>query len=272
MHKVRFISRSDSSSTARIILDQTFSLAEVASQRVTFSYQPGSVDDHKLINQLAGMVNVPAFLVTLGGMFFMRGAAFMVRMESLNVSHPFWNALLETCRVQVGKGAYISLLTFIVFGTFIVASMLAYFTRFGRNVYAIGGNESSARLMGLPVARTRIGVYALSGLCMSLAGVISVMYMGSGDPARAVGMELDVIAAVVIGGTLLSGGAGHLPGTFLGVLIYSVIAKIAMRCNLDSAWLRIVTGLLLLAFVVIQTFLSSSVFTRSADDRQTYGR
>jgi len=201
---------------------------------------------------------LPPFLVTLGGMFFARGMAFVVNQESVEIAHPFYGAVQEfgiplTERVSLPATALVFLVIFAV-GVF-----LAHHTRFGRNVYAIGGSESSARLMGLPVGATKVTVYALSGLCSALAGIVASFYMGSGNPAIGVGFELDVIASVVIGGTLLSGGVGTLAGTLAGVLIFGTIqSALVFDGRLNSWWLRIVIGTLLLVFILFQRFLSRS--------------
>jgi len=124
---------------------------------------------------------------------------------------------------------------------------------FGRNVYAVGGNEEAAMLMGIPVGRTKVLVYALSGLCSSLAGVVFTFYGSSGNPSAAVGMELDAIAAVVVGGTLLSGGVGYVFGTLIGVLIFGIIQTgIVFDGRLSSWWTRVVIGALLLLFILLQ--------------------
>ena len=130
-------------------------------------------------------------------------------------------------------------------------------TPFGRNVYAVGGSEHSAVLMGLPVRRTLIGVYTLSGFCSALAGVVFTFYMLSGYGLHAVGMELDAIAAVVIGGTLLTGGVGYVAGTLFGVLMLGIIQTlISFDGTLSSWWTRIVVGVLLFAFCLLQRLLS----------------
>ena len=141
---------------------------------------------------------------------------------------------------------------------FIIALYLAHMTRFGRNVYAVGDNESSAVLMGLPVGRTKILVYTFSGFCSAFAGIIATIYMGSGNPAYGFGRELDAIACVVIGGTLLSGGIGYVFGTLLGVLIFGTIqTALLFDGRLNSWWLRIAVGLLLLLFILMQRFLAT---------------
>jgi simple sugar transport system permease protein len=150
--------------------------------------------------------------------------------------------------------------TEIVFITvLLVGAYVLRHTRFGRTVYAIGGDEQSAHLMGLPVARTKIGVYALSGFCASLGGVVLVMYTSAGNAINGTGLELDAIAAVVIGGTLLTGGYGSVFGTFFGLLIFAVMqSAITFEGTLSSWWAKIVTGVLLLAFILMQRMLQRS--------------
>ena len=139
----------------------------------------------------------------------------------------------------------------------LVALFVAHCTPFGRSVYAVGGSEHSAVLMGLPVRRTLIGVYTLSGFCSALAGVVFTFYMLSGYGLHAVGMELDAIAAVVIGGTLLTGGVGYVAGTLFGVLMLGIIQTlISFDGTLSSWWTRIVVGVLLFAFCLLQRLLS----------------
>ena len=199
---------------------------------------------------------LPPFLVTLGGMFFARGMAFVVSQESVEIAHPFYSGVQEFGIPLINRvGLPATAVVFLV--VFAAGVFLAHHTRFGRNVYAIGGSESSARLMGLPVARTKVTVYALSGLCSALAGVVGSFYTGSGNPAIGVGFELDVIASVVIGGTLLSGGVGTIAGTLAGVLIFGTIqSALVFDGRLNSWWLRIVVGALLLLFILFQRFLS----------------
>ncbi len=201
---------------------------------------------------------LPPFLVTLGGMFFARGLAFVISTESVGITNAIYGKVLEF-GLPLGENTALSAtaLVFLVF--LIVGAVLAHSTRFGRNVFALGGNEASARLMGLPVGSTRIAVYALSGLCSALAGVVSTFYKGSGNPADGVGFELDVIASVVIGGTLLTGGVGTMAGTLTGVLIFGTIQTVLnFDGRLNSSWLRIAMGLLLLLFILFQRFLSRS--------------
>jgi simple sugar transport system permease protein len=200
--------------------------------------------------------DMPPFLVTLGGMFFARGMAFVVNMESVAIAHPMYDRILAF-GVPLGQGVVVPAITFVFLAVFLLTLYLAHYSRFGRVVYAMGGSEQSAILMGLPVARTKVLVYTFNGLCSALAGIVMTLYMGSGNPIIGVGMELDAIAVVVIGGTLLTGGVGYVAGTVLGVLIFGTIqSALNFDGRLNSWWLRIAIGLLLLAFILLQKALS----------------
>ena len=201
---------------------------------------------------------LPPFLVTLAGMFFARGMAFLVQAQSAVVSHPFYDALGDL-RLQIGPKAYLPITALLFLLVVLVGIVIARRSRFGRAVYAIGGAEASALMMGLPVGRTKVRVYALSGFCASLGGVAATLYMGSGNPAMGSGLELDAIAAVVIGGTLLTGGVGSVFGTLAGVLIFGTIqSALVFDGRLNSWWLRIVIASLLLAFILLQKALTRS--------------
>jgi len=202
---------------------------------------------------------LPPFLVTLAGMFLARGIGFMVQMQSM----PITKEVPEIAgRLSLPLGAGLELpATAIVFLTLLVAAIIiAHFSRFGRNVYALGGNEQSSLLMGLPVARTKISVYALGGFCSALAGVVYTFYTSSGNPTAGGLLELEAIAAVVIGGTLLRGGVGLMAGTLVGVLIFGMIQTIIQFENVNSWWTKIVIGLLLLGFILLQKVLQTKRF------------
>ena len=130
-------------------------------------------------------------------------------------------------------------------------------TRFGHAVYAIGGSEDAAGLMGIAVRRTKIWVYVLSGLLAGLAGAINAAKLGSGVTVLGTGMELDAIAAVVIGGTLLTGGAGTIAGTVAGVLLLGVIQNMINQVgNVQSSYQQVISGAFLAVVVVAQTYLA----------------
>lgn len=194
---------------------------------------------------------LPPFLVTLAGMFLARGMALVTSQESIGIKHPMYVGI-SSLDFPIPATAMIFL------AVLAAALVLAQYTKFGRAVYAIGGNEQSAVLMGLPVTSTKIRIYALSGFCSSLAGVVFTIYMSSGNALGGTMLELDAIAAVVIGGTLLSGGVGYVAGTLLGVLILGVIqTAIAFQGTLSSWWTKIAIGVLVLGFILMQSLVQS---------------
>jgi len=196
------------------------------------------------------------FIVTLAGMFLARGLAFLISTESISVTHAVYQQL-AAARLPLGIGS-ISVGAAVACMVVAAGIWLAHATSFGRTVYAVGGDEAAARLMGLRVDRTLVGVYVLSGFCAALGGVVMTLYMLSGYSLHGSGLELDAIAAVVIGGTLLRGGIGYVAGTFVGVLILGVIQTlIVFDGTLSSWWTRIVAGALLLAFCLLQRFLEA---------------
>jgi ribose/xylose/arabinose/galactoside ABC-type transport system permease subunit len=193
-----------------------------------------------------------AFVVTLAGMFLARGASYLISVDSISIDHPFHTAVAYL-RIPVGGGYSLSVAAVIALLVVAAGIVIAHFTRFGRAVYAIGGNAHSAMLMGLPVDATVIRVYALSGFLSALAGVVLTFYMLSGYSLHALGLELDAIAVVVIGGTLLAGGSGYIAGTLVGVLILGMIQTlIIFEGTLSSWWTRIAIGVLLLLFCLLQ--------------------
>ncbi len=198
------------------------------------------------------------FLVTLAGMFLARGLCYVISIDSISITNEFYSQVSQLRVPLWGEGASLSVGAIIALAVLAAAVFLAHFTQFGRTVYAIGGNEHSAMLMGLPVRATLVGVYTLSGFCSALAGVVFTFYMLSGYGLHAVGLELDAIAAVVIGGTLLSGGVGYVVGTLLGVLTLGIIQTVIMfDGTLSSWWTRIVIGALLFAFCLLQRVFES---------------
>jgi len=197
---------------------------------------------------------LPPFLVTLAGMFFARGMAFVIHEQSIPIRHPFFlKTVNNDLTIWFGPIEQIRFVTTCFLVVFVMALVVGHYTRFGRNVYALGGNEQSATLMGLPVGRTKISVYALAGLCSAVAGVILAMDQTKGDPLACVGLELYAIASVVIGGTLLTGGVGYVTGTLVGVLVYSLIKSlIDFQGDIDAAWTSVAIGGLLFGFILLQ--------------------
>ncbi len=210
-----------------------------------------------IMGWLIAFFELPPFMVTLAGMFFFRAMGFVIQESALQIDNELIQTLSELGYRIVSWKMKISMLTMFMIGVFAIGMVILHLTSFGRNVYAVGGNENSAKLMGLPVFRTKITIYTIAGFCSALAGVVATLYKGNGDPAGFVGYELDAIAAVVIGGTLLTGGSGYLFGTLLGVLILGLIQSIInFQGDLNAAWTRIVVGLLVLGFILFQRLLN----------------
>jgi simple sugar transport system permease protein len=198
------------------------------------------------------------FIVTLAGMFLARGLCYLISIDSISITDADYTVLAQTRIHLWTEGPMVSISAILALLVLAAAVFIAHGTQFGRTVYAIGGSEHSAVLMGLPVARTNVAVYALSGFCAALGGVVFTFYMLSGYGLHAVGLELDAIAAVVIGGTLLSGGVGYVLGTLFGVLTLGVIQTLIMfDGSLSSWWTRIVIGALLFVFCVLQRFFET---------------
>ncbi|WP_457030025.1 galactofuranose ABC transporter, permease protein YjfF [Kitasatospora sp. P5_F3] len=199
---------------------------------------------------------IQPFIVTLAGMFLARGLCYTISIDSISITDPTYTSMAQT-RIPLGE-LFISPSVLIAVLAVVAAFVVLHYSRFGRNVYALGGSEQSSVLMGLPVSRTKIGVYGVSGFCSALGGVLMTFYMLSGYGLHAVGLELDAIAAVVIGGTLLTGGTGYLLGTVLGVLVLGLIQTvISFQGTLSSWWTRIVIGALLFVFILLQRLLTS---------------
>lgn len=200
---------------------------------------------------------IPAFIVTLAGMFLARGGAFVLNQASVPIDHPFLESVSAMYYILPDRGR-ITVVAVMFVLVLLFGVWLAHFTRFGRNIYALGGNETAALLLGVPIGRTVIGVYTLSSVLATLAGIVYALYTRSGYPRAAIGVELDAIAAVVIGGTLLTGGVGYVAGTFIGIMIQGVIQTyVTFDGTLNSWWTKIVIGLLLLFFIALQKFLTS---------------
>ena len=197
------------------------------------------------------------FIVTLGGMFLARGLCYVISIDSISITEPSFTALSEY-RMSLGEETFISTGALIAVVILLIGIYVAHFTRFGRTVYAIGGNERSAMLMGLPVGRTKIMVYVLSGFCSSLGGVLVTLYMQSGYGLHALGMELDAIAAAVIGGTSLFGGRGSAYAALLGIIVIQSIASGLTMLNLSSSLRYMITGAVLAIAVVVDSMARQS--------------
>ncbi len=218
-----------------------------------------------LVGSLVGLVNgfiiaklrILPFITTLATLLAARGLALsFANNKSVSVSQ-------DSGFINIGQGdlAGIPVPAIILFLAFIVGAVVFYYTRFGRHVLAIGGNEEAARLMGLPVDRIKIAVYVISGALAGLAGVILASQYSAGQPTEGLGWELSAIASVVVGGTLLSGGLGSIGGTLVGVLLLGLIINILNfengrgQTSLSAYWQSVIRGSFLLIVVLIQNRL-----------------
>jgi ribose/xylose/arabinose/galactoside ABC-type transport system permease subunit len=217
-------------------------------------------------------LKVQPFIATLAGMWFARGMCFFISDNVVGIEDRVFQILGKTkilipglteLAVKQGNPApYISIPVLVAFTLLIIVIYVAHYTRLGRTIYAIGGNEGrneqSARLMGLPVNRTKMLVYTFNGFCSALAGLSFCLFVASGHGLYASGLELEVIASVVMGGTMLTGGSGYVFGTFFGVLVLAVTqALIQFIGTLSSWWTKIVIGVLTLIFIGVQTVLAN---------------
>lgn len=205
---------------------------------------------------------IQPFIMTLAGLFMLRGACFMVTLDSVPLRHPFVREFARA-KIDLPGNGFLTSSAVVMLVSLLVAIVIAHYTKFGSYIYAIGGDRNSARLMGVPIRKTMVGIYAIGGFYSALAGVIYALYTSSGYPLAGTGSELSAIAAVVLGGTLLTGGVGLVAGTLFGGMILGLISTlIIFNGSLNSAWIMISSGILLFAFIVMQRFLVSSLNLR----------
>lgn len=210
-------------------------------------------------------LKVQPFIATLAGMWVARGLCYFISDDAIPINNRIYRILGQTKILIPGladpvarTGVYISILVVLMIVVLAAAMYILHFIKFGRAVYAIGGNEQSARLMGLPVNSTKVLVYTLNGFCSALAGITLSIYVMSGHGNYASTFEMTVIASVVIGGTMLTGGSGYVFGTLFGVLITGLIQTLILfNGKLSSWWTSIVVGLLTLGFILVQSLLAA---------------
>jgi len=208
-----------------------------------------------LMGWIIQVLKVQPFIATLMGLYLTRGLAYIISLTSVTIKNDVYKTFaLTPIYIPFIPNAYIYPTTLVGPIMLLVAIYLSFFTRFGRTIYAMGRNEQSALLMGLSVPRTKILVYAFSGLCSALAGIVFSMSLLAGYGQFASGMELDSIAAVVIGGTALTGGVGNVIGTLFGVLLHgTIVSVLQFNGSLSSWWTRIGVGVLTLIAIGIQS-------------------
>lgn len=215
---------------------------------------------------LVAYLDIQPFIVSLAGMFFARGATTIVHSNPFNVENEAFVALKDTRIIVPGLGsvnrlgkyvdAYINIGVIIAILVVVILFIVLRWTKLGRAFYAVGGNRQSALMLGINVKRTRFTAHVLCSVLAGIAGYVYFLYVGSGSPSHASGMEMNAIASSIIGGTMLTGGVGNIIGTFLGVLSLSTIQNIVSSIGLDDAWWTGITvAAMLCVFLVIQSIV-----------------
>lgn len=213
---------------------------------------------------LIAYLDIQPFIVTLAGMFFARGMTTIVHTNPFNVVHEGFVALKDVRVVvpfmgsvnKLGKyvDAYVQIGVIVALLIVAILFCVLRWTNLGRSFYAVGGNTQSALMLGINVKRTKFISYLLSGLLAGIGGYVYLLYVGSGSPSHASGMEMNAIASSIIGGTMLTGGVGNIIGTLFGVLSLSTIKNIVSSAGLGEAWWTNITiAAMLCLFLVVQS-------------------
>ena len=215
---------------------------------------------------LISFLDIQPFIVTLAGMFFGRGLTAIVSTDMISIKNEvFLNWANYKINMPFGtlskkgvfQAAYIYPTVVIALIILIVVIIIMKYTKFGRKLYAIGGNQQSALMMGINVRKTKLCAYILNGLLAGIGGFLFCLNSCAGFVEQAKGLEMDAISSAVIGGTLLSGGVGTPFGTLFGVLIKgSISSLITTQGTLSSWWVRIVLSALLCFFIVLQSIFA----------------
>jgi simple sugar transport system permease protein len=216
---------------------------------------------------LIAYMDIQPFIITLSGMFFARGMISVIRIVSVPISDPTfmsWSGaklyipfLYNTTRRGGIDVAYLTPAAVTALLVLIALIILFKYTRFGRSLYAVGGNTQSALLMGIDPKKTKFMAHVLCGLLAGIGGFLYTLFAPSGNPRNGLGYEISAISSSIIGGTMLSGGVGLPIGTFFGVLINALVERVVPLFGLvDAAWPSIITSGFLFAFIVLQSVLS----------------
>ncbi|MDS1134983.1 ABC transporter permease [Nitratireductor indicus] len=207
------------------------------------------------IGLISALAEVPSFIVSLAGLVSFRGITYLMT-DGVPVSGlPQGFGAISSTMVPVLPGLQISSMGLIFIVLCIAAGALLRLTVFGESVYATGGNAEASRLSGLPTTRILVMVFTVSGIMSALAGILLTSRLRIGQPTAAQGLELDAIAAVVLGGTSLFGGRGGVLGTFFAVMLLQVLRNIFNLLGLGSFYQMTVTGLIIVAAILLNRFI-----------------
>ncbi|MCR5304828.1 MAG: sugar ABC transporter permease YjfF [Lachnospiraceae bacterium] len=217
---------------------------------------------------LIGYLDIQPFIVSMAGLFFGRGMTAVICTDQLSITKDSNELFYSWANAKINLPAFLGytnnkgkLMIPYIRPTVIVALLILVliflmlrYTRFGRALYAIGGNQQTAKMMGLNVRWIRMLTYVLSSFLCSIGGILYCMNTMAGSVQQATGLEMDAIASSVIGGTLLTGGVGNVFGSFVGVLINGTISTIVKsNGKLHSSWSNILTAALLCFFIILQS-------------------
>ena len=217
---------------------------------------------------LIAYLDIQPFIVTLAGMFFAKGMTTIVNATQFNVENEAFKTLKETRIYVPGMGsvnklgvyvpAYVEIGVVVALVVVAVLFVVLRWTKFGRSVYAVGGNSYSANMLAINVRRTKFLAHLLCSILAGIGGFVYFLHVGSGSPSHASGAEMNAIASSIIGGTMLTGGVGNIIGTLFGVLSLSTIKNIVSSLGLDEAWwTNITVAAMICLFLVIQSLVLS---------------
>ncbi len=222
-----------------------------------------------------GYLEIQPFIVTMAGMFFARGMTAVISTDQVSISQNAFFVGLANAKIKLPFGGYTNnkgvlqipfmrVTVVVALIVLVLIFLMLRYTKFGRSLYAVGGNEQSATMMGLDVKKTKLKAYVLGSFLCSIGGICYCLNTMSGSVRQALGLEMDAISSAVIGGTLLTGGVGNVVGTFFGVLINGTISTLVKtNGKLLSSWSSIAVAALLCFFIVLQ-----SIFAKIKDSKK----
>ena len=213
-------------------------------------------------------LGIQPFIVTMAGLFFARGMTAVICTDQVSIVSDEFFVKLANFKINMPFGAYenkkgilqvpyVRITVILALIVVVLIFLMLKYTRFGRSIYAVGGNSQSAELMGLDVRKTKMKTYVLASFLASIGGICYCLNTMCGTTTQGTGLEMDAISSAVIGGTLLTGGVGNVFGTLVGVLINGTISTLVKsHGKLVSSWANIVTAILLCFFIVLQAVLA----------------
>lgn len=213
-------------------------------------------------------LEIQPFIITMAGLFFARGMTAVISKNQVSIVSDKLFTFLSSHKITLPFGGYVNkkgilqlpyirVSVIVALVVVLIIFLMLRYTKFGRSLYAIGGNQQSATLMGLDVKKIKLKAYVLSSFLASIGGICFCLNTMAGTPTQAQGLEMDAISSAVIGGTLLTGGVGNVIGTLFGVMINGTISTLVKsNGKLVSSWANIVTAILLCCFILLQSIFA----------------